>query len=218
MFLHHLIISGKHLLPFHKGRNTAPRKHLKAFGFRQGLLFSFFLTIALCNCFSQRMLRHLLCRCADPIKPVSFIFVQKTHHPDYLGRSICQCSCFIKCDSANLGKPFQRIAFPYEKTVLCCIADRCHNGSRCCKHQRTGTEYNQNRNRPDNFTGNQPGKRCRRKCNDYHPGCPTVCNSDNLRFSGIGRLHQTDHSLNRTVLTDPCRLHLKYTKLIHGSA
>ena len=99
-----------------------------------------------------------------------------------------------------------------------CIADSRHNRGRGCQHKRAGTKYNKDRYCADDLAGEQPGQHSSRQGYDNNPGCPAVCQADNLCLAGIRRLHQADHALDGTVLPYLAGSKVNGTKLIDRTA
>src|SRR5699024_3632263 len=136
----------------------------------------------------------------------------------YLWSAIGQGSCFIKGDIRYLCKALQRIPLFYQETMFGGVSDGSHDCRRGSKHQGAGTEDYQDRHRPQDFSGKEPGQRCRSQGNDYDPGSPAVSQSYDFGFSCIGRLHQADHSLNGTVFSYTDGFHVEGAELIDCTA
>ena len=195
--------------------HALPGKQTKSFRLLQHI--SFFLFIAGHDRLSERMLRILLCCRRICIQPFFRTCFTVALHFRHARLAKCQCTGLVKRDPVHLCQALQGIALPHEKSMAGRISDACHDRRRRRQHKRTRAKHNENRHRPDDLPGHKPGQ-CRRtqSCHD-DPGRPPVCDPDDLCLSGIRRLYQTDHPLNRTILADPRRPHLKCTKLIHCS-
>ena len=142
---------------------------------------------------------------------------RKAFHRQNFRRSAGQRPCLVKRDLLYCGKTLERISFPHQKAMLCRIADRRHDRSRCRKHQRAWAEYNKDRHRTDDLATEKPGQCSRGQCDHHDPGRPAIRNSDDLCLSRIRRLHQPYHPLNGTVFSNFCRLHFKSPKLVDRS-
>ena len=137
---------------------------------------------------------------------------------DDLRRTVGQGTGLIKSDHFDAGEPFERIAFPHQKSMFGGIAYGCHDRGRRCQDQRARTENDQNGDGTNDQAGDQPSQDCGCQGNDNDPSSPAVCDADDLRFACVGRLHQTDHALDRTVFADLGGFHFKTAELVDSTA
>ena len=164
------------------------------------------------------MLGILLRRDSQLVELLPGHIFRNAYHLRDLRCPVSQGSRLVKSQCPHGSKPFQSIPLPYQKTVLRRVSDGRHHGRRCRQNQPAGTEYHENRYRPDDLSGNQPGQ-CRSHQSDNHnPGGPAVRQPNNLCLSRVRRLYQADHALDRTVLSHLFRPHLKGAELIDGAA
>ena len=98
--------------------------------------------------------------------------------------------------------------------MLCGITDGRHDRSRRGKNQGAWAEYNQDGYCANNFPAEKPSEGSSTQSNNDDPGCPSVRKSNNFSFPRIGRLHQTDHTLDGAILTDLGCFHFKGSKLV----
>ena len=150
----------------------------------------------------------------QPVKGVLRTVREDTLYGGHLGRAFRQGSRLVKSNVGDGRQPFQCVALPDEKAVFCGIAHSGHNGGRGGQHQGAGTEHDQNRDSPDNLSGNQPGQHRRSQGDDDNPGGPPVCRSYNLSLSCVCGLYQANHTLDGAVFPYPDRFHVKRTELI----
>ena len=166
---------------------TPPREHLELVN-REEFPFAF-AAIAGYNRLSQGMLgvrfdagrveeQVLLCK-----------MVRKAVDGDDLRFPIGERPRFVKRDLGDGRKPLQSVALAHEKAVFGGIPNRGHDGGGGGQDQGAGTKDHQNGHRPDDLPGDQPGQGGCAEGNHNNPGCPPVCNADNLRFPGVCRLH-----------------------------
>ena len=167
---------------------------------------------------SQRVLRPLLGsgrKGKQLFSAQAFLNALRFHHA---GRSACQRTRLVKGDASHRSEPFQSVALADQEPVLCRIADRRHDRSGGGKHQRTGAEYHQDGDCTDDLSGEKPGQRRRTEGDHHDPGGPPVGDSNDLRISGVRGLHQPDHALDGTVLSNPFGLHVKGAELVDRAA
>ena len=144
--------------------------------------------------------------------------VRKAVDGDDLRFPIGERPRFVKRDLGDGRKPLQSVALAHEKAVFGGIPNRGHDGGGGGQDQGAGTKDHQNGHRPDDLPGDQPGQGGCAEGNHNNPGCPPVCNADNLRFPGVCRLHQADHALDGAVLSHLGRLHIEGTELVDSPA
>ena len=206
--LQKLQIARFHRFPADDSQDALAKAHLEAFA-GSGLF-----TVTADDRFAERMLTQLL-GCGGKIKYLVRCVARNGLHSGNLGRTVGKGARFIKGNLSHCGKPFQSVAFPDEKTVFRGVADCRHDRGRRCQHQGAGAEHNKNGDRPDDFTGERPGKPCRRKSDNDDPCGPSVCKPDDLGLSRVGRLHQPDHTLDGAVFADLGSPHFKSAELVH---
>ena len=131
---------------------------------------------------------------------------------------VCKRACFVKGDYFYICEPLQRIPLAHQKAVFCGVSDGGHDCGRGSQHQSTGAKYHQNGYGTYDLPCDKPSDGCGTQGDHNDPGCPTIGKPYNFGFSCICTLHQTDHTLNRTVLTHLCGFHLKSAELIHCAA
>ena len=143
---------------------------------------------------------------------------QSAFHCRHPWRPLGQGSGFIKGHPGDIRQPLQGIPLPDQKSVMGCVSDGSHNGRWRGQHQRTGAKHHQDGHCPNDLSRHQPCQSRRTQGDHHDPGGPPVRNSDNPGLSGICRLYQPDHPLDRAVLSHLHCFHVKGTKLVHRSA
>ena len=163
------------------------------------------------------MFGQLLCRCTISVNIPFLPFWKNASDCNDLWSSIGQSSCLVECDLLNRGQTLQCISLSYKKTMLCGISNCRHDRGRCRQDQRAWTKNNKDRYRTNDLSGDQPGQSRCCQGDHYDPCCPAVCKTNDFGFSRICGLYETDHSLDRAVLSNLGCFHLKSSKLVHRS-
>ena len=102
--------------------------------------------------------------------------------------------------------------------MLCSVSNSGHDGSRRGENKSAWTENDQDGDRADNLSCQNPGDSRCTEGNHNDPCGPAIRYADNFCFSGIGRLDETDHPLNGTVLSHLCGIHIKGSELVNRTA